>query len=237
MRLTSCHLLYSAMESDTGVEPVPQGLWGPWLNRLSYLTYWRELLSSRSPPSTTYERKWKPQSAGGYLDRNRTCILSLTATSSGSLNRLPLNYEAWYQRWGSNPRPPPYEGGALNQLSYSGISIRIVDEPPFFSIYESPSMNSVSRAIWRLRPDLNRRPLEWQSSILTNWTTEPNENQESVHHYTIRVELSLLWSSLIQRRITGCLPSWTFPLSCLAIYTGLEPVFSSVTGWRVNHLH
>ena len=225
MRLTSCHLLYSAMESDTGVEPVPQGLWGPWLNRLSYLTYWRELLSSRSPPSTTYERKWKPQSAGGYLDRNRTCILSLTATSSGSLNRLPLNYEAWYQRWDSNPRPMAYEAIALTNWA-----TRAYCHTYYFC-------RSRWRDSWRLRPDLNRRPLEWQSSILTNWTTEPNENQESVHHYTIRVELSLLWSSLIQRRITGCLPSWTFPLSCLAIYTGLEPVFSSVTGWRVNHLH
>ena len=121
-------------------------------------------------------------------------------------------------------------GHRSNQLSYSGISIRIVDEPPFFSIYKSPSMNSVSRAIWRLRPDLNRRPLEWQSSILTNWTTEPNENQESVHHYTIRVELSLFWSSLIQKRITGCLPSWTFPLSCLVTSTGFEPVIFSLRG-------
>ena len=31
----------------------------------------------------------------------------------------------------------------------------------------------LERSFWRLRPDLNGRPLAWQASVLTNWTTEP----------------------------------------------------------------
>ena len=42
----------------------------------------------------------------------------------GNENRL----SGWYQRWELNPRPPPYEGGALNQLSYSGISRKLYAE-------------------------------------------------------------------------------------------------------------
>ena len=41
----------------------------------------------------------------------------------GNENRI----SGWYQRWELNPRPPLYEGGALNQLSYSGIkAVRLV---------------------------------------------------------------------------------------------------------------
>ena len=31
------------------------------------------------------------------------------------------------------------------------------------------------RSVWRLRRDLNPRPLPWQGSALTNWATEPNK--------------------------------------------------------------
>ena len=60
MRVASYQLLHSAMGSDAGVEPAPQALWGPWLNRLSYLTYEEDVFSVGASPSTAHERKWKP---------------------------------------------------------------------------------------------------------------------------------------------------------------------------------
>ena len=60
------------------------------------------------------------------------------ATYQISCVATPTGLEPVYLAW---------QASMSNQLHQGAKSIRNVDEPPFFSIYESPSMNSVSRAI------------------------------------------------------------------------------------------
>ena len=85
----------------------------------------------------------------------------------------------WYQRWDLNPRPPTYEAGALNQLSYSGISRHIKIKSTLYSsnirlIVFIIAMNKVAGCVlWRLQGDLNPWPPAWQAGVLTNWTMEP----------------------------------------------------------------
>ena len=55
----------------------------------------------------------------------------------------------WSGWRGSNPLPPPWQGGALPDELH-----------PHF---------------WRPGSGSNRRPLAWQASVLTNWTTGPKK--------------------------------------------------------------
>ena len=86
--------------------------------------------------------RWRP-------DLNRR----ITVLQTGA---LPLGYVTrfWSGLRGSNPPPPPWQGGALpNELNPRGVCFILT---------------------WRLGWGSNPRPLAWQASALTNWATKPS---------------------------------------------------------------
>ena len=84
-----------------------------------------------------------------------------------------LSWSGWR---GSNPLPPPWQGGALPDelhphfIGASGRN-RTTDTGIFSPLLYRLSYRGKN---WRPGTGSNRRPLAWQASVLTNWTTGPN---------------------------------------------------------------
>ena len=98
---------------------------------------------------------------------------------------LPLGYSAvkkWSGLRGSNSLPPPWQGGALpdelnpqkNTTKNDGASgrNRTIDTRIFSPLlYRLSYRGKIVK--WRPGRGSNPRPLAWQASVLTNWTTGP----------------------------------------------------------------
>ena len=82
----------------------------------------------------------------------------------------------WSGLRGSNSLPPPWQGGALPDelhphfIGASGRN-RTTDTGIFSPLLYRLSYRGKN---WRPGTGSNRRPLAWQASVLTNWTTGPN---------------------------------------------------------------
>ena len=86
--------------------------------------------------------------------------------------QILLTWSGWR---GSNPLPPPWQGGALPDelhphfIGASGRN-RTTDTGIFSPLLYRLSYRGKN---WRPGTGSNRRPLAWQASVLTNWTTGP----------------------------------------------------------------
>ena len=94
------------------------------------------------------------------------------------IKKAPALQVLWiWSGWrGSNPLPPPWQGGALPDelhphfIGASGRN-RTTDTGIFSPLLYRLSYRGKN---WRPGTGSNRRPLAWQASVLTNWTTGPN---------------------------------------------------------------
>ena len=91
----------------------------------------------------------------------------------------------WSGLRGSNPPPRPWQGRALpNELNphYGASGRNRTNDTRIFSplLYqlsyrgEKEIGSEKPKTFWRPGWDSNPRPLAWQASVLTNWTTEPH---------------------------------------------------------------
>ena len=86
----------------------------------------------------------------------------------------------WSGLRGSNPPPPPWQGGALpNELNPHKWCLRSESNQRHEDFQSSALPTELQRRIggfaweWRLGWGSNPRPLAWQASALTNWATKP----------------------------------------------------------------
>ena len=88
----------------------------------------------------------------------------------------------YWSGWrGSNSLPPPWQGGALPDELHPHFLVPPVGiEPTTHGFSVRCSTNWATEAYedfhpltWRPGTGSNRRPLAWQASVLTNWTTGP----------------------------------------------------------------
>ena len=85
----------------------------------------------------------------------------------------------WSGRRDSNSRRSPWQGDAL-PLSHSRIYYgasgwnRTADTGIFSPLLYRLSYRGVFKKIWRPGWGSNPRPLAWQASVLTSWTTGPD---------------------------------------------------------------
>ena len=91
----------------------------------------------------------------------------------------------WSGWRGSNSLPPPWQGGALpdelhphkmNEPKDDSSMVPPVGIEPTtrgFSVLCSTNWATEANKKWRPGTGSNRRPLAWQASVLTNWTTGP----------------------------------------------------------------
>ena len=96
----------------------------------------------------------------------------------------------WSGLRGSNSLPPPWQGGALPdelnpqeknmQLPHPLLQItqHILwclrsESNQWHGDFQSPALPTELQRRWRSGWDSNPRPLPWQGSVLTNWTTRP----------------------------------------------------------------
>ena len=88
---------------------------------------------------------------------------------------LPLGYSAdWSGLRGSNSLPPPWQGGALPDELNPHLVLPDGIEPSTrgFSVLCSTDWATEAKQ-WRPEWGSNPRPLAWQASVLTSWTTRP----------------------------------------------------------------
>ena len=82
----------------------------------------------------------------------------------------------WSGKRGSNPRPLPWQGSALStELFPQKTGGQRGNRTPDTGIF-SPLLYRLSYLtdnFWRPEWGSNPRPLAWQASVLTNWTTRP----------------------------------------------------------------
>ena len=63
---------------------------------------------------------------------------------------------------------------ALYQMSYVRIWCLRSESNQWHGDFQSPALpTELQRQMWRPGTGSNRRPLAWQASVLTSWTTEP----------------------------------------------------------------
>ena len=90
----------------------------------------------------------------------------------------------WSGWRGSNSLPPPWQGGALPDELHPQMVPPVGIEPTTRGFSVPCSTNWATEAYfklsgllslkcWRPGSGSNRRPLAWQASVLTNWTTGP----------------------------------------------------------------
>ena len=129
----------------------------------------------------------------------------------GNENRI----SGWYQRWDLNPRPPTYEAGALNQLSYSGISREFYAEFSLKGFLVYPSEPKVHQCASMLATPRGLEPL-------TSGVTGRRSNQLNYE----AIKMVRLVQGSHQAPVLG------YTIEVLAASTGIEPAISSVTDWR-----
>ena len=81
----------------------------------------------------------------------------------------------WSGLRGSNSLPPPWQGGALPDELNPQIKWCLRSESnQWHGDFQSPALpTELQRQKWRPGWGSNPRPLAWQASVLTNWTTRP----------------------------------------------------------------
>ena len=90
-----------------------------------------------------------------------------------SMPTLSCGHWTWSGQRGSDSLPPPWQGGALPDELCPQMVPRAGVEPATRGFSVLCSTNWAIWAKWRPGTDSNRRPLAWQASVLTNWTTGP----------------------------------------------------------------
>ena len=121
---------------------------------------------------------------------------------------MVFNWSGWR---GSNSLPPPWQGGALpDELHphFCGASgrNRTNDTRIFSPLLYQLSYRGIwgfSSSAWRPGTGSNRRPLAWQASVLTNWTTGPcggNNRARTCDPLLVRQMLSQLSYAPTSRR-------------------------------------
>ena len=115
----------------------------------------------------------------------------------------------WSGLRGSNPPPPPWQGGALpNELNPRKWCLRSESNQRHEDFQSSALPTELQRHTrWRLGWGSNPRPLAWQARALTNWATKP-------FLYTFKRGKSLLWEKYRTLK--------TFPISFLVESIGLD---------------
>ena len=86
----------------------------------------------------------------------------------------------WSGLRGSNSLPPPWQGSALStelfphKLYFGGQRGNRTPDTGIFSplLYR---LSYLTKKIWRPGWGSDPRPLAWQASVLTSWTTRPNK--------------------------------------------------------------
>ena len=153
----------------------------------------------------------------------------------------------WCSFWsglrGSNSLPPPWQGGALpDELNphKNGASDRNrTNDTGIFSplLYQL----SYRGKKWRPGTGSNRRPLAWQASVLTNWTTGPfggNNRARTCDPLLVRQMLSQLsYAPKWLRRLNGTCPLYkkSFDLST-PFWKILEKFFEKDVRRAIAHL-
>ena len=79
----------------------------------------------------------------------------------------------WSGWRGSNPLPPPWQGGALPDELHPHFWCLRTESNHRHGDFQSPALPTELQRRWRSGWDSNPRPLPWQGSVLTNWTTRP----------------------------------------------------------------
>ena len=133
-------------------------------------------------PVITPQNMVSPQAIGGVIHRSAASAqganpaLQLrrdhpTQTKKSSFRRTRI---LWSGLRGSNSLPPPWQGGALpDELKPQKWCLRS-ESNQWHGDFQSPALpTELQRQIWRPGTGSNRRPLAWQASVLTNWTTRP----------------------------------------------------------------
>ena len=91
---------------------------------------------------------------------------------------LPYKGRSFDQPWsglrGSNSLPPPWQGGALPDELNPQMVPSVGIEPTTRGFSVLCSTNWATEPHWRPGWGSNPRPLAWQASVLTNWTTGPS---------------------------------------------------------------
>ena len=107
-----------------------------------------------------------------YLWADDICLYRFVQKEKTAQFLYCLSWSGWR---GSNPLPPPWQGGALPDelhphfIGASGRN-RTTDTGIFSPLLYRLSYRGKN---WRPGTGSNRRPLAWQASVLTNWTTGP----------------------------------------------------------------
>ena len=113
----------------------------------------------------------------------------------------PKTWIFWSGLRGSNPPPPPWQGGALpNELNPHKWCLRSESNQRHEDFQSSALPTELQRRIrwfifekWRLGWGSNPRPLAWQASALTNWATKPFSMWDKISWW--KVQGSNLWPS------------------------------------------
>ena len=115
-----------------------------------------------------------------YLRVDNICPYNSNRKIAKIKKHLRLQVLLTWSGWrGSNPLPPPWQGGALPDelhphfIGASGRN-RTTDTGIFSPLLYRLSYRGKN---WRPGTGSNRRPLAWQASVLTNWTTGPNPSR------------------------------------------------------------
>ena len=140
-----------------------------------------------------------------------------------------FNWSGWR---GSNSLPPPWQGGALpDELHPQSWCLRS-ESNQRHADFQSAALptelqrhteNSIefSKFKWRPGTGSNRRPLAWQASVLTNWTTRPNNGGNN---------RARTCDPLLVRQVLSQLSYASIYIKFKTTRKGLEPSTSSVTG-------
>ena len=114
-------------------------------------------------------------------------------------SRILLIRLFWSGLRGSNPPPPPWQGGALpNELNPRIWCLRS-ESNQRHGDFQSPALptelqrHNSKGCCWRPGWGSNPRPLAWQASALTNWATKPFSKWDKISWW--KVQGSNLWPS------------------------------------------
>ena len=133
----------------------------------------RSLLLQYNNCFATFIKSGLSKEFSSYLRADNIRPYEIVQKRKDSTTLYCLSWSGWR---GSNPLPPPWQGGALPDelhphfIGASGRN-RTTDTGIFSPLLYRLSYRGKN---WRPGTGSNRRPLAWQASVLTNWTTGPN---------------------------------------------------------------
>ena len=134
---------------------------------LNCLLYLDKKINSQNKSSVSYWRRHPDLNWGSRCCRPMPYHLAIAPYWSGLR--------------GSNSLPPPWQGGALPDELNPHLVLPDGIEPSTrgFSVLCSTDWATEAKQ-WRPEWGSNPRPLAWQASVLTSWTTRPYERTHKV---------------------------------------------------------